>query len=588
MSTYEIQSIWFRQLTNADFFNIEKTPGTTHGGGGMTYIDLPKTATEALFRFCNMQPPKASGPFPPIELKGVMAIGSPSTSSTLNMSQNRKGEPRYRIENQNRYMPGSQRHPAWTAAFGFPQALTSLHSAEDAKPYLTEGLRVFVVRTLDNRYFAGFVTGKTLPAGWPPQVAPLFADEPGGLLEFSSGVDFLPDPTVQKILDCWSRGKKSVLLYGPPGTGKTRAMNSLWQLLDSKSHLKKVLLDPLSKDRPFQSAKASLPISVPIERDWVTFHQSYTYEDFVVGLRPSPSKEGVSLQPRLGRMLDLAVQLDSNQEGSAVLFIDEINRGNVSRIFGEFITFMDTDYRAEVPGAPSNSMKLPVPLPSVTMNSGKTEALVRPSGGTHQLPDPWYFPSDFFIVASMNSVDRAVAPLDSAINRRFERIEVGPDLQLLALWLDVDINELKETISNRKDEEFPSLSAQQVGWLLLHRINQFISSTLGSEFELGHTYMRPLQVAEKTDADFEILTTIWDREILPQLLDRFASRPAELLSFLKIESPEKPSEYLFKVRTGLLGDHVDGQVQLDPLFLFNRWQQEQEQVRSTLTFLALP
>ena len=196
--------------------------------------------------------------------------------------------------------------------------------------------------------------------------------------------------------------------------------------------------------------------------------------------RPNPTPQGLSLSPRVGRLLDIAITLDVpslEPPQSAVLMIDEINRGNVARIFGEFITFMDTDYRAESPGDPVNEMRLPVPLPSVGSRGPSPQPLERPSGGLVRLPVPWFFPRRVLVLASMNSVDRAVAPLDSALGRRFERIEVVPDLALLALWLGVSRSTILSKLASGAMPPGSDLEPPEVAWLLLYRLNHAIATS---------------------------------------------------------------------------------------------------------------
>lgn len=589
MTLVPVDAVWFKRVTNADFFNIEKTPGTTQGGGGMTYFDIPKTARDALFRFLRREIPPPAGPFPPLTIPGVVAIGAPDRSAALAMSKNRDNDPRYRIENQNRHMPGSQRHPAWSPELGFPQAATPVTDAASAEPFLTNGLRIFLVRAADGSNFAGFVEGHTRPTGWPAALDPMFtSNDPGATIEIGTPAGSDVDDVVRRVLAAWGRGQYNVLLYGPPGTGKTHAMNSLWRLLGSGLGPGSVFLDPDDTRVPFKSISDVLPIPLPVARDWVTFHQSYSYEDFVVGLRPDPTPRGLSLVPRIGRMLDLAVSLSCTQgPRSAVLMIDEVNRGNVARIFGEFITFMDVDYRASDPGDPPNPMQLPVPLPSVGVRGTHTESLERPSGGSVRLPSPWHFPRRFYVVASMNSVDRAVAPLDSALGRRFERIEVAPDLALLARWLGVKPGEVEAKVGASAPPG-SALSATEAAWLLLARLNHAIATSLGPEFELGHTYLRDVSSGTDEDDRFRLLATAWDRALYPQLVDRFVGRPAELLRLLKVDAEERPSGYLFLQRTFGFGVTDDEGVALEPISLVQELPGNTPAVQATLRFLAVP
>ncbi len=108
-----------------------------------------------------------------------------------------------------------------------------------------------------------------------------------------------------------------------------------------------------------------------------------------------------------------------------MIFIDEINRGNAARIFGEFMTFLDFDYRD------GGTVPLPVPLRQLTYEDGQSEKLLRPGGKATTIPEGFTFPKHVYIVATMNSVDRAAVPIDSALARRFDRIEMRPNLDVL-------------------------------------------------------------------------------------------------------------------------------------------------------------
>jgi len=589
-----VESIFFKKINRGEFWHIERGPATDAGGGGMTYIDIPLGKGESLLRplwsFLGVMPGGPSAEWPSGRIS-VGVLGDPSVLPfDLSFDTRGKENHRYRISNQARQKRGSMRHPAWTAANGFPKAPNNVRSKAEMERHVNVShLKIYIVKTTDGEYFAGFINQEEMPEDWPKGVGleKLFNQKVGlDVMTFSELPQPNVPPLVQRILKAW-KTNHNVLLYGPPGTGKTHAMNYIWRLLDTDTAAGRVLkLDASNKDTPFQAVDDQFPLERPVRREWVTFHQNSSYENFVIGLRPESAAAGLTLKPRMGVLLDAAASLDTNVDqpdelkfSSAVIYIDEINRGNVSRIFGEFITFMDPDYRDDGDG-----VALPVPLTSVKSEGGETEPIERVIGGTVKLPVPWYFPRNVYVLASMNSVDRAVAPLDSALARRFARIEVFPDMDFLAQHLGIaDTKALLKTAAieteGNEDEgaeegeegvegagaaagaggqdqsdasddlALAFVGAAEVAWLLLYRLNYDIASTLGTDFELGHAYVMGVAKGADEEEKFRILARAWDQAIYPQLQERYINRPDELQRMLRLDKRHTPPpQYLFGKR----------------------------------------
>lgn len=605
MARYVIDSIFMRKVTQGDFWHIERGLGTgPTGGGGQTYIDIPLGGglpVVDLWAFLGVPAPSSETPWPAKTIR-VTTIGDTSQTADVEFASRGERNSRYKISNQARQKPGNRRHPAWTSARGFPKAPDDISSSGDSRIPDVTNLKVFVVKTVDGKYYAGFVNSPSIPAGWPQGfgLEKLFdASISATVLKPDSTLTREVPKLVRRILNAW-KSKPNVLLYGPPGTGKTYAMEYLWDVLSGDAPLEGLFLDSEDEDAPFKAEVIDLPFEQPVRREWVTFHQNYGYENFIVALRPNSSSGVLELKPRLGTLMDAAVSTDPSvmqpqelQYSTALIYIDEVNRGNVSRIFGEFITFMDADYRA------GTGRALPVPLPSVgTANPGETESIERFGGPEVKLPVPWCFPPNVYTLAAMNSVDRAVAPLDTALARRFARIEVGPDMDLLAELLKigdpeavltrwsgtqegqeeaiVDVEEdagevepPEEQVAEIEPTE-PAVpdqtaglpqegetssglqhpSAAETAYLLLYRTNYELASTLGTDFELGHTYVMDVGKTGSEKDGFEVLARAWDQAIYPQLRERFANRPEELSRLLRLDrrSLPSPSRYLFKVR----------------------------------------
>lgn len=357
------------------------------------------------------------------------------------------------------------------------------------------------------------------------------------------------------IFASWGAGRNA-LLYGPPATGKTRLISELFQALDKPPESNRgILIDIDDSATPFSRPKQEITIPQPVKVVWTTFHQSYGYEDFVLGLRPEVTGEGVKLQPWAGVFLDAALELadEDSKYKSVVIFIDEINRGNAARIFGEFMTFLDFDYRD------SGTVPLPLPLRQLTYDSGTSEPIRRPGGSVATIPQGFTFPRHIYIVSTMNSVDRAAVPIDSALARRFDRVEMRPDLDvLLALW-----NLGNAPIPIPAEDNWEQLSPFETAFLVLDRLNVIIASDLGPEFELGHGLLTPItktkKVADGTDKlvdegdVWRSLAKTWDDVLFPQLEDRYSGRPEQLLELLRVDTPPPDGDYAWELRSSRSG-----------------------------------
>lgn len=170
----------------------------------------------------------------------------------------------------------------------------------------------------------------------------------------------------------------------------------------------------------------------------VTFHPSYTYEDFIEGFRPVASgTRGLHLALTDGIFKQVCVAAAADPGNDYVLLIDEINRGNIPKVFGELITLIEKDKRG-----------LSVRLPQ----SGEEFAV----------------PPNLYLIGTMNTADRSIHLLDTALRRRFGFVELLPDAQLLAgatvgaLALDVFLDNLNDLVRERVGRE------KQIGHALFY------------------------------------------------------------------------------------------------------------------------
>jgi hypothetical protein len=161
--------------------------------------------------------------------------------------------------------------------------------------------------------------------------------------------------------------------------------------------------------------------------EFVTFHQSFAYEDFIEGIKPVLTEEGdgdLKYAVQDGVFKRLAERARRDPENKYALFIDEINRGNVSAIFGELITLIEDTKRAGMPDA----LELTLPYSK----------------------DKFSVPPNLYIIGTMNTADRSVEALDTALRRRFSFEEMLPDIKELHYEIyGYTVSSILETINKR-------------------------------------------------------------------------------------------------------------------------------------------
>ncbi|HPO02877.1 MAG TPA: AAA family ATPase [Treponemataceae bacterium] len=249
------------------------------------------------------------------------------------------------------------------------------------------------------------------------------------------------------------------IYYGPPGTGKT------YKLIQDRG----IERMPLYLQHDRTEGKRCLEI--------VTFHQSYSYEDFIEGLRPVVLNKQVSYDVRNGVFKDLCLRAQDNPDMHYAIFIDEINRGNVSAIFGESITLIEADKRCRF----TENGELDMSVPGTTVRLGV-------SG------EDFGIPINVDIYATMNTADRSLVRIDTALRRRFDFFECMPDPTLL-----------HDVIVSGIDLE-----------KLLYTINERIAKILDRDHTIGHAYFM-----KGTELTMEDLAHIFEHAILPLLEEYF-------------------------------------------------------------------
>jgi 5-methylcytosine-specific restriction enzyme B len=318
----------------------------------------------------------------------------------------------------------------------------------------------------------------------------------------------------------------NVLLYGPPGTGKTTLMQEVVELFNAGGVIyfdDNREIDPFVSSNTVNSNKHSI---------WTTFHQSYSYEEFIIGLSTESSdpKKLLSINPKAGVLLELA-EYARKPDHSSLLVIDELNRGNVSRIFGEFITLIEPDKRLDQNGkVTSNTVKIRLPY----VKYGETLNFNN-ENGIFSFTNPCTMPKNVYTLASMNSIDKSIFPLDSALRRRFYRYDIMPNLNLLAKVLKINLKEINNPDSDDL-RDYTVKDVRNLSWKLMDYFNRKIVMFLGNDYTLGHSYFWPLSRKFNSVEDIvDELTQIFLEKVYPQLEELFRGRLDIIEHIFKIE-----------------------------------------------------
>ena len=259
------------------------------------------------------------------------------------------------------------------------------------------------------------------------------------------------------------RRRQALLLQGPPGTGKTYLARRLaWLLLGAQDEGRIEL---------------------------VQFHPSYGYEDFVLGFRPGPDGQFGLVPGVLPLLCQRAAQ---DPERPYFLLIDELNRGNVARIFGELLVLLEPDKRG-----PAHALRLPYAPPEAAR---------------------FFVPANLFVIGTLNLADRSLAPLDYALRRRFAFVALRPQFG----------EPLRKLLSSNVPAPLIDLLTER-----MEALNQVIAADpeLGPDFEVGHSYFcaPPARPAEAADW----LRLIFEQEIGPLLADYWREQPERAAAQLR-------------------------------------------------------
>lgn len=235
--------------------------------------------------------------------------------------------------------------------------------------------------------------------------------------------------------------KKNIILQGAPGVGKTFAAKRLAYAMMGEKDKERI--------------------------EFIQFHQNYSYEDFMMGYKPT---ENGGFEMQYGVFYRFCKKAENNPEKDYFFIIDEINRGNMSKIFGELLLLIEKDYRGTSSKLAYQNLNFSVP-------------------------------ENLYIIGMMNTADRSLAMIDYALRRRFSFFDMEPGF---------DTKGFKEYQEKLASDKFNALIE------CIKELNNEIADdpSLGKGFCIGHSYFCGLQADECTQ---ELLEGIVEYDILPML-----------------------------------------------------------------------
>lgn len=286
-------------------------------------------------------------------------------------------------------------------------------------------------------------------------------------------------PRKSEIENCWQikrqgRGKNcfplNTIIYGAPGTGKTYSTAEYALAIIENRPVDTSFKTPDERKKVMNSYNNLVKSGCIV---FTTFHQNYGYEEFVQGMRPDVGSENMSFKVVDGvfkKIADKALN-DTNPTRNYVLIIDEINRANISKVFGELITLIEEDKRwGEVNQT------------CITLQSG----------------DVFAVPNNLYIIGTMNSADKSISLIDAALRRRFIFIEQRPDARLV------------EDASMKK---------------IFEKLNKILADELqSSDLLIGHSYFM--------GSSMKNLEKIMNNSIVPLLYEYFYDNKKKVMSVL--------------------------------------------------------
>lgn len=277
----------------------------------------------------------------------------------------------------------------------------------------------------------------------------------------------------------------NVIFYGPPGTGKTY----------------------------FVKNKIVLVCQGDTSRyEWVQFHPSYTYEDFIEGIKPTGITENGSVKLELvnGIFKELCIRAKNDPEHKYYFIADEINRANLSAVFGETLSLIEADYRDDTNSKNRNNL-------IDTQYSQIERAIVNGDSNKEDIcydkdyPGKFGIPKNVYFIGIMNDVDKSIDAFDLALRRRFKWVRKDCDTEVVRDFLNEE--DIKEESIEKYIKSIVSL-------------NKFISDELklGKSYEFGHSFfMKITYNKENKEIEDEHKKNLFENYLKPTLTEYLRS-----------------------------------------------------------------
>jgi hypothetical protein len=347
---------------------------------------------------------------------------------------------------------------------------------------------------------------------------------------FGKDIDDINEDDEETVTNSEVSFDHNLILYGPPGTGKT--YNSVVYAV--------AIIEGKKVEDVQEEAKADYSV-VKARYDeykmnhqiaFTTFHQSYGYEEFIEGIKPvmkkkqgetsdAEGKNDISYDVEDGVFKDFCVKAEEDKV--YVFIIDEINRGNISKIFGELITLIENTKRLGMPE--ETKVKLPCSK------------------------DEFGVPSNVYILGTMNTADRSIALMDTALRRRFSFVEMMPQPDVLT---SLGITTMKNgTVSL----DVPRM---------LSVINKRVEFLFDREHTIGHAFFIGLKDNESLDK----LGEIFKKNVIP-LLQEYFYEDYEKIQLVLGDNKKTKDDYKFILRTEESASSIfNGNPELDAMSVY--------------------